>query len=78
MPTMSGSKNLAARLRVARGRPAEEDRAAARDTGPKESSENDTVCTSSVMAGQRCARAAVAGGRLCANHLAMLGTPVTR
>ena len=28
-------------------------------------------CASSVMAGQRCARPAVVGGKLCASHLAM-------
>jgi hypothetical protein len=41
------------------------------DASPRGSKQ--TRCTSSVMAGQRCGRAAVVGGTLCGNHQAMQG-----
>jgi hypothetical protein len=82
MPTTSAPRSLSARLRAARGRPTD-DEVVVIETPPHPSRSErlpqldggkQTRCTNSVMAGQQCDRPAVAGGTLCGNHRAMLGT----
>jgi hypothetical protein len=73
---------LSARLRIAQGRQPLDivdmpEESVTRLAIPKQWLGEGSQCGSSVMAGQRCNRAAVVGHTLCRGHLAMSGTPVT-
>jgi len=83
MPTITSTGNLSARLRTAQGRRPDDVVEVTRKSvmqlaEPKEWHGEGSQCGSSVMAGQRCSRAAVVGETLCRNHLAMMGTPAAR
>ena len=82
MPTTSATGTLSARLGRAQGRPREEIVVLRDLPGTEDEAETrraeQTRCASSVRAGQRCAHAAVVGGTLCSDHVAMMGTPATR
>jgi hypothetical protein len=80
MPTTAAPRSLSARLSAARGRPIDEEVVVIEappskpERLPQPDSGKQGRCTDSVMAGQRCDRTAVAGGTLCGNHRAMMGT----
>lgn len=79
MPTTTPTGNLSARLRSAQGRRHETVvEVSEQPVTPREElarhGEGDR-CSWSVMAGQRCNRAAI-DGTLCRNHLAMMGNAV--
>ena len=83
MPTKTAAGNLSARLRLAQGPHPDDvverpERPVAQLSEPKQWHGDGSQCSWSVMAGQRCNRAAVGGDTLCRNHLAMMGTPVAR
>ena len=83
MSTMTSTGNLSARLRIAQGRRLDDvveipEKPATPLEEPKQWHGEGNQCGWSVMAGQRCNRVAAAGGSLCRNHLAMMGTPAPR
>jgi len=82
MPKTTTS-TLSARLRTAQGRHPRDvvnmpDASVTQLAALKQWHGEGSQCVSSVMAGQRCSRAAVVGDTLCRNHLAMNGTPAAR
>jgi len=83
MPTVTATGNLSARLRIAQGRRPDDvvempEKSVTQLAESKQWHGEGSQCRWSVMAGQRCNRAAVVGDTLCRNHLAMVGTPAAR